>query len=821
MIGLRWFVLLGLACSWVQAAPEVFQVSPGDIAALPGGKEADGIRGDFVLRNDRISLLIAAATRTRRGSMTLGHCSGALLDASPRDQKNDHWTALYPGSHEWPMTVATIVQDGSDGEAILRVEKPASPGDPLYVGHDYALRAQEEYVRITTLFRNEGRLPLRPPCLDRVRTEGLTGNVSPQGEFAYWWDKFDRAAYGLTVARGEVQFGPPRTWYGSEVRYSEWAADPLAPGEERRFTRFFLIGETPTELGRMAKALRREKTGILRGVVVDSDGLVVEADVNIALEFLSPGGGLALPLPTRTDARGTFQAWLTPGAYTVTVESLGRPRGELSALVQANQTQEVAMVLRRASRFVFDLHDEKGQGLPCKVQFIGQKGTPDPDFGPPERAHGARNCFLSENGRFHQAVPPGNYKLIISRGPEYDVLELDHTLQQEEIVFVRGTLRRVVQSQGWISADLHSHTTESGDNTTGIADRLISHAAEGVEFIPATEHNRLVDWQPTLDRLGLARFLTTCVGLEATGQGPHFNAFPLKPQPFTQDHGAPPWHPDPREMARLLHEWEGHSDKVVQLNHPDLGMLFNDADADGQADGGFEGLASLCEAVELYQPNILDIHPSLEGGSQSGHRIFHWLQFLNQGHRYTAVANSDAHHVFHQAGYPRNYVKSSTDDAGKIDPQEMVREIQAGHVVMTNGPFLEASCGDKLPGDTLTGGTVDLHVRVQCPNWFDVDRVQVLVNGRIDERYNLTRERHPEAFHPSTIRFDETLRIELGEDAHLIVVAVGEHSSIGLVGGPARQNERPVAITNPFFVDVDGAGFKPNGDTLGVPLPTM
>lgn len=820
MVGLRLFVLLGLACAWVQAAPEVLVVNADSLAALPGGKEADGILGDFVLRNDRISVLIAAATRARRGSMTLGPCSGALLDASPRDQRKDHWIALYPGSHEWPMTVATLVKDGSDGEAILRVEKPTRPGDPLYVGHDYALRAQDDYVRITTLFRNEGRLPLQQPFWDRVRAEGLAGGVSPQGGFAYWWDKFDRVAYGLTVAQGEVQVGPPRTWYGSEVRYSEWAADALGPGEERLFTRYFLVAETPTELGRVAKALRREKTGLLRGVLVDSDGWVAEADVNIAWEFLGPGGGLAPSLPTRTDARGAFQAWLSPGSYTVTVESLGRPRGELSVLVQANQTQEVAMVLRRASRFVFDLRDEKGQSIPCKVQFIGQKGTPDPDFGPPERAHGARNCVLSENGRFRQAVPPGSYKLIISRGPEYDALEMEHTLQQGEIVFVRGTLRRVVQSRGWVSADLHSHTTESGDNTTSIANRLISHAAEGVEFIPATDHNRLVDWQPTLDQLGLARFLTTCVGLESTGQGPHFNAFPLKPRPYTQDNGAPPWHPDPRETARLLHEWDGHSDKLVQLNHPDLGMLFNDADSDGQADGGFEGLAALCEAVELYQPDILDVHPYLEGGADPNSRIFHWLQFLNQGHRYTAVANSDAHQVFHQAGYPRNYVKSSTDDAGKIDPQEMVREIQAGHVVMTNGPFLEASCGDKLPGDTLTGKMVELHVRVQCPNWFDVDRVQVLVNGRIDERYNVTREKRPEAFHHSTIQFDETFQIELEADAHLIVVAVGERSSIGLVGGPARQNQRPVAITNPFFVDVDGDGFEPNGDTLGAPLPT-
>ena len=33
--------------------------------------------------------------------------------------------------------------------------------------------------------------------------------------------------------------------------------------------------------------------------------------------------------------------------------------------------------------------------------------------------------------------------------------------------------------------------------------------------------------------------------------------------------------------------------------------------------------------------------------------------------------------------------------------------------------------------------------------------------------------------------------------------------------GPDHANDRPVAVSNPIFVDVDGGGFKANGDTLG------
>ena len=33
--------------------------------------------------------------------------------------------------------------------------------------------------------------------------------------------------------------------------------------------------------------------------------------------------------------------------------------------------------------------------------------------------------------------------------------------------------------------------------------------------------------------------------------------------------------------------------------------------------------------------------------------------------------------------------------------------------------------------------------------------------------------------------------------------------------GPEHADDRPVAVSNPIFVDVDGNGFKPNGDSLG------
>ncbi|MCA9437065.1 MAG: hypothetical protein KC978_14870, partial [Candidatus Omnitrophica bacterium] len=39
-------------------------------------------------------------------------------------------------------------------------------------------------------------------------------------------------------------------------------------------------------------------------------------------------------------------------------------------------------------------------------------------------------------------------------------------------------------------------------------------------------------------------------------------------------------------------------------------------------------------------------------------------------------------------------------------------------------------------------------------------------------------------------------------------------------GSSWQSRMHPCAYTNPIYVDYDGGGFEPNGDSLGYPLPT-
>ncbi|MHC5543494.1 CehA/McbA family metallohydrolase, partial [Singulisphaera rosea] len=119
----------------------------------------------------------------------------------------------------------------------------------------------------------------------------------------------------------------------------------------------------------------------------------------------------------------------------------------------------------------------------------------------------------------------------------------------------------------------------------------------------------------------------------------------------------------------------------------------------------------------------------------------------------------------------------------------------------------------------ISGGKASVRVRVQCPNWFDVDRVQVFVNGRAVESLNFTREKNSDRFSTEVVKFEQDIPFTLEKDAHVIVAAIGEHSKLGPVMGPDHEKDLPVAVSNPIFVDVDGGGFTPNKDTLDAKLP--
>ena len=522
---------------------------------------------------------------------------------------------------------------------------------------------------------------------------------------------------------------------------------------------------------------------------------------------------------------------VAPGTYAATVAGLGR--AEKSCTFEVPDAGHEQLVQLDTTGYVsVRVCDADDQPIACKVAFEAASPDQNPFFGPDTFVWEVHNLIYTEDGTFRHAVAPGAYNVVMSHGPEYDAVIRPILLKagKHNEVYVEATLHRVVNSQGWVSADFHSHSSPSGDNTASQLGRVLNLLAEHIEFAPCTEHNRVSSYIPHLERLGAVGRMATCSGIELTGNVlpvNHQNAFPLVEYPNSQDGGAPQTSDNPIEQIKRLRGWDAGSDKVVQENHPDIARILCDANEDEVADEGFRGMFPFMDLIEVHPPALI-LGPAEPSSADNpfGNPSVHWLQLLNLGYRIYGAVNTDAHFTFHGSGFLRNYVKSESDDPGDITTQDMVQACHRGNLVMTNGPFLEviASTNENQtahPGDDLPApdGKLRLFVKVQCANWLDVNRIQVLLNGRPAEKLNFRRREQQQKFRNSVTKFSETLELDLTEDTHVIVVAIGEGLALGPIMGPAHSADTPVAVSNPIFVDVDGNGFQPNGDLLDIPLP--
>lgn len=808
--------LLLLCFALSSRAAEVIEIHHGNVDLLPEGREADGIVGDFLLRNDRIEAVISHNAPNRRANMGTfygngGETPGCLYDLTIRGEDNDQMTVFSPCNQRGEVSWVRQIEMDREDEAAVEVVVTAAKRGGVAVRHEYRVRDGMNGLYITTTFTNELDRDSEVMVRDmwtRFENQGIAG--------AYHWADAVDPSYLCGYAFG---------WLSPSEKTVKEAKLPIAAGQSLTIERFMAVGYSPAEaVGHLATEMG--EAGKLSVLVADEAGQPVD-DAVVGVEMSSRTKIPAYPKPD-----GSLEISFLKGDYPLSISAPGREGVSAKTKVDDAATPVVAK-LAPFSAVNFNVTDGEGADIPSKVQFHGINGTSNPNLGPTIRAAGCADQWHSAKGSFQVKLRPGEYRVIVTRGPEYGHFEQEIALGVGETVDLEASLDRQVDTTGWISADFHNHSTPSGDNVCGVDDRLINLAAENLEFVPTTEHNRIYDWAPHIERLGLASELYTIPGIELTGRGAHINAFPLEPVPRTQDGGAPVWENDPRiNMIRLRNLGGWNPDRWTQINHPDMSENFVDRNKDGVADGGFDQLVAFCDGIETQNyriSNILQTAPfrlrdPLAKGSRIDHfREFVWLQLLNQGSRVWAVAVADAHTVYgNGVGSWRTYLPSTTDKPSEIDWKQTVKHARAGNMILSSGPFMKLDFGGgELPGQTISGkNKLNLGVQIQCADWYDIDRVQILVNGRQDPELNFTKESHPDWFKDGTVRFDQTIELSFEEDTHIIVVGLGENSTLEKGFGTSPQRSiQPCVYNNPVFIDVDGDGFQANGDTLGYPLP--
>jgi hypothetical protein len=442
------------------------------------------------------------------------------------------------------------------------------------------------------------------------------------------------------------------------------------------------------------------------------------------------------------------------------------------------------------------LDKSSGTVIPARIVVKGTGSTPDPSWGEgPSDGASLNVVYTDRDGQ--RALPPGRYHIMVTRGFEYTMHEQEVTVAAGSTARVEARLERVVDTRGWIAADLHVHALPSPDAPSPLDDRVRALAAAGVEVAVATDHNAVTDYSAAIRERGLAPWLASIVGDEVTTRGVplgHYNVFPLRPgsEPIAFDHV-----PIPALVSAARAAPPADRPKVVQLNHPRMGSIgyFELLRFDARDVGGWKARSPLAEtgfdAIEVYNGDLYSNLGEVE-------RVLHdWYALLNAGIRITATGNSDSHKLtYHECGVPRNLVLVGDDDpahfnspAGQPLEAQFVDAVRAGHVVVSSGVLVRLEVAGKGPGESAPAGDDEVHVTVDAPPWVDLSQVDLVKRGE-----TLATWRGP--FAAGVRRLDVRTVTHLAPGDWIVAVARGDKDMTFL----PRAGAKPFGFTNPVWV---------------------
>jgi len=172
-----------------------------------------------------------------------------------------------------------------------------------------------------------------------------------------------------------------------------------------------------------------------------------------------------------------------------------------------------------------------------------------PESYPGGQAQGAV-IYTDKKGKAIVEVKPGTYSATISRGLEYTIDKVTPVTITAGATTDLGiqTIKRVVDTSNFLSADFHIHSGRSLDSSAPLEARVRSFAGEGLEVMVSTDHDTNTDYSPVIKKLGMNPFITSVVGTEVTTSVPeppylsngwgHINSWPSVYNPTARRGGS-------------------------------------------------------------------------------------------------------------------------------------------------------------------------------------------------------------------------------------------------------------------------------------------
>lgn len=793
-----------------------------DPALLIGGLGAEGQLGDLLLVNDRARFIIQG-DRIGSSYVSIG---GTLLDADIVRPDGEPDVDLVEDGFVMPgfgrllqPTSIELLSNGSDGTAVVRVTGVDVPM-PYFLGAlESPTLIREQGLEVVTDYR------LRPdtPLLEVVTTVTATRQVNSLAlgdaligtvERAHQWtselglvgDEGDKAVTGFIglendgavamLAREDAMLsgssiaGLLTDTLKMTVGFDETTS--LAPGESHTWTRHWGVGP---DLAALTDA-RTSSGQQVAGVISTADGPVAGARVHVhadgapyTIAVTADDGSYAANAPagatvtTLVDGRGVgrftdlsggvhdYAPFAHPTLQAQALASHTTP-GIVRPYAQGYGTSTTD-TLASPARLTISVAD----GQPFTVRLGPADEPHDPSLLP--RPDGLAAAGWSRGGELELLAEPGTYTLVVSRGPRFEL----HT---EELTLTAGDQSRAVElapaftHPGYLWADPHAHGTPSHDGLITMEDRLLVHAAAGVQLHVGSDHDRIADYRPLLTAMGLDGTLQSIVADEVSPlQRGHLNAYPLVPDVEAPNHGALPWWTSIPESTQALVDAvrDHHGDLILQANHPmDSGI--------GDAAGWQPGFVQRPD----YWVDDLD---AMEVLNEGAHELYFpvWLDLISRGQPVVPVGVSDSHaHFQGPAGVNGTWI--GLDQAvGEVTDAALIAAYRQGNVHVGRGVFLDLS---PAPGQTLPS-PVTLTASAKSASYARVDRLHLYRDGVIVDTI--------EGTHAS-------FTLEPDQDAVYVVVAEGDDPMEPLT------TFTPWATSNAYRVDVGGDGWTP-------PLPPI
>jgi hypothetical protein len=541
------------------------------------GLDAAAARGDILLANDRVRLVLDALDAPH----ALAPTGGNIIDLTPATASPNggdavnvllHTVGILPRD---AVAYRTIELEDKAPDHVTAILRGTLDGRPeVHVVSRYELRSCEPGVRVRTELFHGGRdpdtfllsdgfywggreaspfTPLRGrgflhPELD---LEKLGDAIAKEPFFAAQSPADTDSSYAIVPCdRSEME-----AFHSNTVSVSGAPRAVVLPGDGIAFERFVAVAPGPGLGGAVDVALEArsslfgEKSVVVRGRVVSTDGEPVSGGQRQAtVLFYEPASG---PNPDAPEGRrpwsaivpaadGTFSIRLPAGrAFRSEVLVLGRPIPEHTALATGDADLAIPdLVVPRSG--VIDVTIKDGSGLPVLAEVVltpidgadpnATRGTLfgavdiehcTPWLGPPHGGSPACNRVLVEpDGSASFAAPVGTFWAYATRGPFATLARARVDVRSGERTRIDLVVDRLpgLLPDGAVSADFHVHGGASFDSTLPDRDRARTFVAEGVDVIAATDHDVVSTYESAMRELGISDRVVVMPGLETTGQ---------------------------------------------------------------------------------------------------------------------------------------------------------------------------------------------------------------------------------------------------------------------------------------------------------------